>query len=362
MIKNVYIIFSKLKSIACENVFMFSIFFIGIFTCNIMFTYFYGNIMAAYEKDSSAVYDIYNTNNVMSDINKISELPYTDRIFYNSLVDKESLKDNNADIYNIDEFLSSYKNSKIYFLTTKNDMNDIVIKSGKSSSLEEENTVILPRGLLKTGKDFSNIKINGITFKVVGITASTEFIVSNDTFIKNNMIPTYISVFNIPGLSEKQKNEFVNKTQEILDDTFTISENPSPAGSSEIISILIISVIVYLLSVVSLLYIMKYLFEQSAYELSIYEITGATKGNVIFILSSVQFVILLIIGIIAQIFHYVFYDAIFTEINIYLFSYSFADYFWSSLITVSSLMLLIILYINIKMKNTAIINSRKFVS
>ena len=60
--KILYLIFAKLKALIAEDKFFFSTLFVGVLTCNIMFTYMYGIIAQLNEKDGLADIFVYYTS------------------------------------------------------------------------------------------------------------------------------------------------------------------------------------------------------------------------------------------------------------------------------------------------------------
>ncbi len=362
ILKSVYIVLSKLKSMVKNNIFIFSMFFIGIFFSNLMFTYFYGNIRYAAIKYNAPSFEIQNIGGGSIDVAALDkELSDCKSVYYFSVIDKNSIRQNTNEHFKTDEYLKTTEDAVIYIATCRN-MDNFYVKQGRIKNLAAENSIIIPDGILKKGEEFPDIFINGKTYKTVGVTGSQFFLVSQENYIKNNL-PTFRIDINLsPNTTDEERIAFMNKLNTLFDKNFTINDKTLRNINSEITEEVIFATIVYFISIFALLFLMADLFEQSAYELSVYELLGATRFRIIFILSALQFVILVIVGLFSQLVHHLLYGVLFSKINVYEFTYSFEMYAQSLFITVVSVLLFVVLYLCVKMKRYAIVNCRKFIT
>lgn len=362
MIKCFFVVIIKLKTMVKNNPFIFCMFFAGIFMSNLMFTYFFGNIKYTAIKYNSPSFSIENIKEDAVDIPTIErELSDSESIYYFSLIDKKSLEKNTDSCLNTDEYLKTRADTELYIATCK-DMNRFYTSQGEMKSLDTADTVIIPDLLMKSGGTFPELLINEKSYTVTGLTSSRFFLVSQDTFSNNKLLTSKIEINLSPDTTEKECEVFREKLSTIFNENFNVLETTNASINSEVTGVIVQATIVYFLSIFALLFIMANMFEQSAYELSIYELLGATRRKIIFILSLLQLVILVIVGIFSQLIHALLYGALFSKINVYEFIYSFEMYAQSLLITVVFVLLFIILYLCTKMKKYAIVNCRKFIT
>lgn len=361
--KFIYLVHSQLKNIIKNNKFMFIMFFIGIFICNIMFTYAYGNLKTAIKTSGHTVCEINNTNNISIDYknieNELSDFTY---IEYNTILTLDSLKENSNENLLINEFLEKNNTDKksISLKTQMQNMDNIRLETGNKKKLEEENAIAVPLEILKDKTDFTNININGTNYNIVGSTLY-DFLVSYDTYKNNNFKPDSISILLNKNMSQDEIDTYINKVENVFEN-FDITK-PDEKDYGDFYKILILVSVVYLLCIFSMIFLITYLFQQSAYEMNVYEIIGATRAKIIFLLCFSQFIIILFISIISQLLHRLFYDSIFLKINfVDDIVYTASDYLSVVIITVALTSLFILFYILSKVKKSVIVNSRKFVS
>jgi hypothetical protein len=363
--KILYLVFVKLKSMITENKFIMFFFFIGVFVCNIMFIYAYGNLKTAVYESVHATYTIENTKRSPVDIDRTeSELSdYVTRIEYSSMLDEKMFEGNADDSLDIKVYIDENKNQNENTykeeITTHKEAAKFLLESGRASDLNNKNTIAVPKELLKNNDSFPNIKINNIEYKIIG-THYRGFIVSLETFKSNNLIPDKIQIV-VDGSNHGAKKEKLEaKLQELFPD-FTIIEPQEQ--SNDLIEAILLTSAIYLLCLFSLMYFMAYLFAESAYEMNIYEIIGAKRSKVITILCTVQFTIFIFISVLSLLIHRVFYRGFFYEVNmidnVY---YTAGDYLLCLALTVALALLFVFAYILARMRKSLIVNSRRFIS
>ena len=164
----------------------------------------------------------------------------------------------------------------------------------------------------------------------------------------------------LPGnTTEKVKSEFYEDLNKIFDNNFAIQKTTDLESVPEKNIAVIIITVVYILCAFTLLYLMTYLYEIFAHELSIYEMIGATRRKTLFILSSTLLLILVLLSVISQFLHYKFFRGLLNRINLFEnLTYSFTDYVNVIVITVFLIFAFILTYIYFKVKNSVIVNSR----
>ena len=118
---------------------------------------------------------------------------------------------------------------------------------------------------------------------------------------------------------------------------------------------------VYLLCVFSFLYIFVSIYDDAAYELNVYEILGASRGHTVAILGGVMLVFLSAVNLLSQLIHRVFYKSFFSRLNVVSnYNYTAGDYLIMFFATLGSVFAVVLLYIAIRTRRSAIANSRRF--
>lgn len=345
--KILYLIFAKLKALIAEDKFFFATLFIGVLTCNIMFTYMYGIIAQLNEKDGLAdifVYYISGEKLTSEQIDKkLSN--YTVNLDCYTLIDIDNshVGDNN----DLQEF--SIRSKKTW------DM--IYTSTGTADDLAESNSVIIPTDI-KGVNIGDTIVLNGKTLTVVGSSSIPSFVMSKKTFETNGFIPDVIAV--------DAANKDVHSVLSVLSsdlDNYEI-ENVSSTGLNETSrSTLVTVIVIYSLCVLSFLYLMISIYDRNAYELNIYEIIGATRKVTKAIIGGVVFIFLAFSSFLSQIIHRVLYKPLFSKLNVFgEYYYTMSDYLFLFLITLFSVYIVVYIYISIRVNKSAIANSHNFIS
>lgn len=365
--KILYLVFMKLKSMVCENKFIMFFFCLGVFVCNIMFIYAYGNFKTAAYQSIHEQYTIVNDKRNALDIDKV-ENELADcafRIQYSIVLDKKMFAGNDSDSLDIENYFSDPKNqgnTNAFTLTAYKGIEKILLDSGAPANLLSKNTIAVPKELLKEHDGFPNIKINDIEYKIIG-TSFDSFRVSLETFKENNITPDVIEI-KVDGSNQGEKKERLEAKIKALFPDFTIKAPNIEDSANDLLgqSVLLTSLI-YVFCLFSLLYFMAYLFDESAYELSVYELIGAKRSKVVTVLCSVQFALFMFISALALLVHKLLYADIFLKINMidHVF-YTASDYLICFALTVALALLFVIVYILIRMRKSLIANSRKFIS
>ena len=345
--KILYLIFAKLKALIAEDKFFFTTLFIGVLTCNIMFTYMYGIIAQLNEKDGLAdVFVYYTSGEKLSSEQMDQKLSdYNVELDYYSLIDisNSSIGDNNK----IQEFS----------IRAKDTLDLIYTLTGTADNLAENNSVIIPTDI-KNINIGDTIILNGKMLKVVGSSSIPAFVMTKETFEANGFIPDVISI----DAANKDIQSILTLLSSDLESY--VVENVSSTGLNETTRATLITVIViYLLCVLAFLYLMISIYDRNAYELNIYEIIGATRKVTKTIIGGVVFVFLLFSSLLSQIIHVALYKPFFSKLNIFGdYYYTMSDYLLLFFITLFSVYIVIYIYISVRVNKSAITNSNNFIS
>lgn len=345
--KILYLIFAKLKALIAEDKFFFTTLFIGVLTCNIMFTYMYGIIAQLNEKDGLAdVFVYYTSGEKLSSEQMDQKLSdYNVELDYYSLIDisNSSIGDNNK----IQEFS----------IRAKDTLDLIYTLTGTADNLAENNSVIIPTDI-KNINIGDTIILNGKMLKVVGSSSIPAFVMTKETFEANGFIPDVISI----DAANKDIQSILTLLSSDLESY--VVENVSSTGLNETTRATLITVIViYLLCVLAFLYLMISIYDRNAYELNIYEIIGATRKVTKTIIGGVVFVFLLFSSLLSQIIHVALYKPFFSKLNIFGdYYYTMSDYLLLFFITLFSVYIVVYIYISVRVNKSAITNSNNFIS
>ena len=345
--KILYLIFAKLKALIAEDKFFFTTLFIGVLTCNIMFTYMYGIIAQLNEKDGLAdVFVYYTSGEKLSSEQMDQKLSdYNVELDYYSLIDisNSSVGDNNK----IQEFS----------IRAKDTLDLIYTLTGTADNLAENNSVIIPTDI-KNINIGDTIILNGKMLKVVGSSSIPAFVMTKETFEANGFIPDVISI----DAANKDIQSILTLLSSDLESY--VVENVSSTGLNETTRATLITVIViYLLCVLAFLYLMISIYDRNAYELNIYEIIGATRKVTKTIIGGVVFVFLLFSSVLSQIIHVALYKPFFSKLNIFGdYYYTMSDYLLLFFITLFSVYIVVYIYISVRVNKSAITNSNNFIS
>ena len=345
--KILYLIFAKLKALIAEDKFFFTTLFIGVLTCNIMFTYMYGIIAQLNEKDGLAdVFVYYTWGEKLSSEQMDQKLSdYNVELDYYSLIDisNSSIGDNNK----IQEFS----------IRAKDTLDLIYTLTGTGDKLAENNSVIIPTDI-KNINIGDTIILNGKMLKVVGRSSIPAFVMTKETFEANGFIPDVISI----DAANKDIQSILTLLSSDLESY--VVENVSSTGLNETTRATLITVIViYLLCVLAFLYLMISIYDRNAYELNIYEIIGATRKVTKTIIGGVVFVFLLFSTLLSQIIHVALYKPFFSKLNIFGdYYYTMSDYLLLFFITLFSVYIVVYIYISVRVNKSAITNSNNFIS
>lgn len=345
--KILYLIFSKLKALIAEDKFFFVTLFIGVLTCNIMFTYMYGIIAQLNEKDGLADIFLYYTSGEKLTSEQIDKKlsNYTVRLDCYTLIniDNSHVGDNN--------YLQEFS------IRAKDSLDMIYTSTGTADDLAESNSVIIPTDI-KDVNIGDTIVLNGKTLTVVGSSSIPAFVMSKETLEANGFIPDVISI----DAANKDIRSILSFLYSDFDN-YAI-ENVSSTGLNETSRTTLITVIIiYSLCVLSFLYLMISIYDRNAYELNIYEILGATRKVTKAIIGGVVFVFLAFSSLLSQIIHRLLYKPLFSKLNVFgEYYYTMSDYLILFFITLFSVYIVVYIYISVRVNRSAIANSHNFIS
>jgi len=348
--KTLHMVLSKVQMIICNNPLIFSILCIGLIACNLMFIYTYGLNEEFISGTNVADYYMYQYENaasmtVESVKHTLSELEDEYDADYMTVID------NNATFV-----AEGYNDYSEYLIRTREDaISFFKLHTGNIKNLNAADTVIVP-------SDFSvsideTIILNGIEFRVVGTTSSEYFIVSLENYLMHNFNP------NIVALQILDNGASENIISKLFSENYHVEYVKNQAIENDARTMMYEAYLLYVLCAMTFLFLCTYIYDDSAYELNVYQMLGASQGRIITILGGAMFVILSVVNIITQIIHVILYDSFFSK----LFTnggyvYSFMDYIKIFIASTALVFSFIILYIIIKSRKSTILNARKTIN
>ena len=347
IIKLVYLIFVKLKSMIAKDIFFFLILLVGVITCNLMFVFGYGIVMQINERDGTADFTLYNKNSNMgvSDFEKaLSE--YSAEIYY--YLPLEMSKCSDAIKQDPSDIIRSVRTSHSIFKTN--------VTTGNINNLKQYGTVIAPKDI-KSLKMGDVITLNGSDFLIVGSSVSDDFEVSVETFESSGFIPAVISV-DVPA---REVKSLATTLQEAFGTDYRIEERNKSGLDERSKGQLALIAAVYMLCIFAFMYLFVSIYDDASFELNVYEMLGATRLHIVVIVGGVMFVFLSMASLLSQAIHRIFYNGFFDKLNVINdYVYTFKDYLLMFIFTLISVYILVFIYIIVRTRRSTIACSRKF--
>lgn len=344
--KTLYLIVSKIKMIIRESPFIFTVLCIGMVACNLMFIYTYGAIQEFKADTNIADYYIYfNGTGDKLDIEEIDSKVFS--VTPKGVIDYYSIVD--ADTTSVGDV--SIEASQ-FVIRTREDVTFFKTSIGNIKYLAEENTVVIPdvyREMLN-----STILLNGVELQAVGTAVGFDFIVSKSNYICSGYTPDMIAV---KVLDNGASREALTAA---LGTAYTVEYQKNQAREEDAMAMQYEMYCVYVLCAMTFLFLCTFIYEDSAYELNVYQILGASRGKIIVILSGTMLILLSAFSLLTQIIHALLYDSVFSKLFTsggYI--YTIKDYaliFAASICVVEAF---IVLYISFRTRKSAIRNARR---
>jgi ABC-type antimicrobial peptide transport system permease subunit len=311
--KYLSLVISKVKHYYSANKLIFILLVFGFFFSSISLIYTYGNFNS-YKRQVLREDYFDRTYNIISD----------DYIATNS----DSLKSFNIDDYS--EIVFTYKdyNQKLdiddgYNLEIStyldNKFVDIFRFKGRIKFTEEElnsgNFIIAPYELVDYMNNSDELEIYNKTYKIIGYHLGYDIIMPYNGFISNTDKVNEITLTLKNKLDPDENTAFVNELHEKFADAGISSPYDSYTGS-EVSYFYIMIIILYIISILAFMFLMKYIVDKSSYENIIYSVVGASRGTVVFLILLENIVVSFLCGSAGILFYTIFYKSIFNKINL----------------------------------------------
>lgn len=325
------IIWEDLKEMFRRQTFLSVLLILGILVCDLMALYFWGNLSAARKNFGAPEYTVLCPREVEADPEKLIGLfdSYGASYEFRTFFDLSVLEGNGVQM-DIPAFQAALERNAEYGpMLTVVGVGDYLrysFQKGNSSGLSRPGTAALPGVLMKDQILPQSVTLDGKEYTPVGLLPGTEIMTSADTFLERGLYPDLVSV-TLPADKADRAAEFAEELNVLLPAGCTLRREPDSGDENGTGLLIGISVAVFGLSVMALMYLVSSLFDNFSYECGVYYLIGAGKGQVIAVLCGVQLAILVVTGLLAVLVHRVLYQPLFQKINLFPVSYSAGRYF-----------------------------------
>ncbi len=341
--KILYLTLNMLRTMLKRNTFMCVLLFVGTLACNLMFIYTYGVVAASNITDGIPEFVMsYESGELLSvgDIpGKLKSIKDASVYYYASVDAASSTEMTDSMGAGVDEYLISASDVAKTKKTT----------TGNAEDLSETGTVIIPEDItgLKVG---DSIKLNGCELRVIGTAVSFYYYVSVETFVDCGFTPSGFAV----DVLYRDVDDAEKIISEAIHDGYVMEKTETKLDSGAKRDYML-TFLIFILSIVSFLYMFVYISDENAREYAIYELVGAKRKTIILTLSLSLFIILCVSAIFSVAVHAAFYERFFAKLIINdEFVYSGMDYFLISLISLIAVYSVITVYVNTRMKGSAL--------
>ncbi|NLJ31372.1 MAG: ABC transporter permease [Clostridiales bacterium] len=320
--------FDNIKNLFRKNKLIFMLFFIGMTVCIICFIYFYGNTMS-YKVNEAKNLDLLRTYRItfspaeqtdhhmpafldgepVEDIILQSEIPFQ-KIQYQEM---NSI------------FKEMYQNGAVPFCASVKNRTTLYAEQGRVTfhpdELENASPVLIVPYLFLSRHSISNqdhpLLIDGTRFRMIGACTLNTFYIPVNTFFKMGLSSTGMKVVFKNILSVQQEQAFYRKINARFPSAKITGPEPFKEFQKENAPTELFMVgIVYVMALISFMFLMKYMIDENRRELVIYSIAGASQRQISRQLI-LQITLLSVLASIAAIALYVcFYNLLFSKINI----------------------------------------------
>lgn len=315
--KMIYLLARRLGQYAKKDKVIFSVFLIGGLINSVMFAYFYGNMLPSVVNRNSqwVFYRQYRAD--LTEAHGVSELEESIGLLQSSPL-IESVKLSTKSSHKIMDFSQ-------YVCTALGDDAGVVIMKGTATFTAEGQIIVPYEDTTPVG---GVVVIDGHSYTVIGQHTSDEYyVVSNADYFKN-----YDAVDRIYILSAQKHSYRNDPVEALMYDVLPTDYVRTPfiyVHNDELLSQqqLIVIGVVYIISVISFISLLRYLVDSMMDENVTSMIVGASRATVVTMIFREELILFLIPNVLGLLLHYALTPALFSKINITQgFVYSLSDY------------------------------------
>ncbi len=320
--KFIYIVLSGLGQLFRKNKPVFALFIIGSISASLMFSYFYGNMLtfmqtSVDDSDKTCVVKCSDFNIMEEAVTKLSNDERISNIHVSSDITEDERLSVTADL--------------------RSDIFDMESLSGRYFTEEEiESAAQVAIGTVYgngVGADIGEIlTINGYDFECIGKHARRSVVVPFSTYMalgfgdeSGNVIVIYLKSLEVSNSKEfKDEMESLFKDAGKVVSGYEYQQNVKSFAKSEL---LIYVCPFYAVSMLAFMFLLKYLIDETADEMVVYSVCGASKTTVSVMLFWEIAILSLTTGVVGALLHKLLYRSVFDKLNVVPgIRYRFIDY------------------------------------
>lgn len=346
--KTLYLTFNMLRTLLRRNTFMCVLLCIGAAACNLMFIYTFGLVASSNISDSIPDYFLsYESGDILSvnEINsKLRELKNTDIYYYTAVDSSRSDEIFSVEGLGVDGYMICGSDAVV----------SKKVSTGVAKDAEKIGTVIVPVDFASVSVG-DTITLNGCELLVVGSAVSKYYYVSDETFEICEFVPYGVAV-DVPYRDIEAAEEYIKEAFPegyVVDKTETTTDRQDMKDYA-------ITFMIFLLSLISFIYMFVYISEENAREYAIYQLVGGEQKTIVLTQSMSIFVVLLISVGLSLVAHVAFYDSFFSKLlQNDEFYYKISDYALISAVSAIVVYMILTVYINVKMRGSTLESIRR---
>ena len=369
--KFLYVIWTDILNFFKRDTFCILVLLFGMVASNVMFIYYMGNIIhtgRALHTTTLTVQRIGGNPTLTGTALLELEQTFNANSWYYTVAGKEALDGNeehtsylNQETYfdSLREYAIGWGTDDVVTVLGVKQIGDYYAFQGKIEYLEQDGSILIPEKLAVKGQQFDRITLCGQEFQVVGTIVGYEFLMSEETYFASGLCPDMI-VYELPTTNQKTIASFEQSIKQILGNAYEIGKIQMQQGAGEVEKAILVASIIFVLSVLALLYLCAYIFESYALEAAVYSIVGVTKVKIAWLLNAILLMFLLLSGGIAIGIHASLYESIFSNLNWIPISYSVEEYIAYVLLGTTLIFAIEARYIRSRIKEAPILMKRRF--
>ena len=345
------LIFTKLLSFIRHNPFLFAFVCLSLAACDLMFLYILGVSRVNVLYSSGVPIYRYDIEAVGGEFLSCSDMTAAvSSVMGDVEIDTYAAIDTASSFYAGGEI-----NGALYSIRATNRIENHRVVRGNLDDLSDPHAIVVPEAL--TGVRMGDeVTVNGVGFTVVG-TVPTDWFLLPDRSLIGAGFP--VAAASVP--TEDEHGERGARLREAVGDGYSVSFRVSYAQRISSRNDTLAILALYAICALSFLFFCTYLYEDSAYEFSVFGILGARRIHVMAVMLGVVGAIVTAVFWLTAAVHWFLYDSVFRILITEPYRYTFADYgqIWLGSTAVISGFLCV--WLLLKSRKSMIVNTRNMI-
>lgn len=327
--KKISLVFDNLRHFFLRNKLIFTLYVLGNIVCVIAFIYFMGNMTSYKTQNAKNAIELRTYKINLS----VPENPKSDKLnkLKSDLTESIDLRCNlsikSIQFDNISEtFGELVKQEPILLCTSMQNNSSIYAEQGRVHFTESEikqakNVIIVPSSLLADSpklRSNSELILNGTPFQAIG--TSTEFLsfyIPSTTYQRLGFTVSSVKIIFKHPLSRYEEDQFYDNVGSLLKiQKITGPDSFKNALKSNTIHEMYLIGLIYIVSLLAFMFLIKYMIDCFQRELTVYALAGASGGQISMLLSLQVTIISFFSSAVAILIHVVLYRNFFSQINV----------------------------------------------